>query len=252
MITITEQSIEHIPALFVTKKNEQTKRLPTVVYFHGFTSAKEHNLPLAYLLAKKNYRVILPDSKWHGAREGNISETKKQLSFWDIVLKNIEEAEMIKQFLEKEQLMTDGRFGVAGTSMGGITTAALLATYDWINVAAILMGSPKMISFANWLLDQFPDKSKLPSEAEINQLIQTLTRYDLSDQLHKLNDRPLLLWHGEADRVVPFDHTASFYELAKHEYSNKDHLHFIKEPNRDHKVSRHAILKTVDWFTTYL
>lgn len=252
MITITEQSIDHIPTLFVTKKDNQTKRLPTVVYYHGFTSAKEHNLTFAYLLAQKNYRVILPDSQHHGAREGNLLEAEKQLSFWDIVLKNITEVEIVKQFLEKEQLYVDGRFGVAGTSMGGITTAALLATYEWINVAAILMGSPKMISFAKWLLKQFPDKSKLPSEDEIRQLMQTLANYDLSNKLHKLKDRPLLLWHGDADRVVPFDHSASFYERAKKTYSNEDYIHFIKESNRDHKVSRNAILKTVDWFTTYL
>lgn len=252
MITITEQSIGKIPTLFITKNNKQHKSLPTVIYFHGFTSAKEHNLPFAYLLAQKNFRVVLPDSKWHGKREGNVSETKRQLSFWDIVINNIYDIKLIKQFLDEEQLILDGRIGVAGTSMGGITTAALLATYEWIKVAAILMGSPKLTAYADQLIEQFPDKDKLPPEDKITHLRQTLLSHDLSQHLHTLNDRPLLLWHGDADQVVPFSHTVSFYETAKHVYKNKKHLQFIQEQGRDHKVSRQAILKTFDWFLKYL
>lgn len=252
MITITEQSIGEIPTLFVTKNYGQHKALPTVIYFHGFTSAKEHNLPLAYLLAEKNFRVILPDSKWHGNREGKISETKRQLSFWDIVINNIYDAKTIKQYLDEEHLILDGRLGVAGTSMGGITTAALLATYEWINVAAILMGSPKLTAYADQLIEQFPDQDKLPPEEDIAHLKQTLLSHDLSHHLHTLNDRPLLLWHGDADRVVPFAHTKSFYETAKQVYKKKKHLQFIQEQGRGHKVSRHGILETFNWFLKYL
>jgi|SRR5690625_1187802 len=252
MITITEHAINHIPTIVVTKYTIQDEPLPTVVYFHGFTSAKEHNLPFAHLLAKENYRVILPDSQWHGERENNISETKKQLSFWEIVLENIQDAQTIKQYLDDQQLIDSDRFGVAGTSMGGVTTAALLTTYDWINVAAILMGSPKITAFAQWLLEQFPDKSKLPDENKIAKLMETLAKYDLSSQLHTLKNRPLLLWHGDADRVVPFNHAAQFYEQAKQVYTNDQHLQFIQAPDQDHKVSRAAILKTVTWFKKYL
>lgn len=252
MITIVEQSIETIPALFVAKQDKQDEPLPTMIYFHGFTSAKEHNLPIAYLLAAKNYRVVLPDSKYHGLRAGDISEAKRQLSFWDIVLNNVAEMKLIKRYLENEQLLLDGRIGVAGTSMGGITTAALLVAYDWVRVAAILMGSAKLTSFAQLLLKQFPDQSQLPSQKEINELMEILSSYDLSRQIDKLDERPLLLWHGDADRVVPFEHASSFYQRAKATYQSEQHIHFIKEPHQGHKVSRRAILQTVEWFTTYL
>lgn len=252
MITITDHRINHIPTIIVSKHTLANQPLPTVIYFHGFTSAKEHNLPFAHLLAKENYRVILPDSKWHGERENNISETKKQLSFWEIVLENIKDAERIKDYLDEQHLITEDRFGVAGTSMGGVTTAALLATYDWIKAAAILMGSPKITTFARWLLEQFPDQSKLPDEKTISELMETLRTYDLSTQLHTLKNRPLLLWHGDADRIVPFDHTVQFYERAKQVYTNEQHLQFIQAPDQDHKVSRAAILKTVAWFKRYL
>ena len=35
------------------KRGEKEKALPLVFFIHGFTSAKEHNLHFAYLLAEK-------------------------------------------------------------------------------------------------------------------------------------------------------------------------------------------------------
>src|SRR5699024_10431306 len=116
VICVFQKQINMIPSLFVVDSEITEEALPTLIYFHGFTSAKEHNLPFAYLLAKEGYRVILPDSKLHGERETNISATEKQLSFWDIVLKNVTELKEIKQFLDQEGLLLNNRIGVAGTS----------------------------------------------------------------------------------------------------------------------------------------
>lgn len=252
MIIVTRQTINHIPVLSVVKKSHFKRPLPTVVYFHGFTSAKEHNLPLAYLLAEKNFRVILPDSQYHGEREGDVSEIQRQLSFWDIVLSNISEMEMIKDYLENESLLLDGRLAVAGTSMGGITTAALLVAYDWICVAAILMGSAKLTVFAKQLLKKFPDKSQLPSKDEIDKLLETLKTYDLSLHIDRLKERPLFLWHGDKDRTVPFNHTTTFYHQAKEKYKDQRRIRLMRGEKQDHKVSRSAVLQTVNWFITYL
>src|SRR5699024_2988148 len=105
---------------------------------HGFTSAKEHNLPFAYLLATKGYRVILPDSKHHGEREGNITVEKRELSFWNIVLQNINDLNTLKNALDEMDLILNNRIGIAGTSMGGITAASALTQYDWIQSSAVL------------------------------------------------------------------------------------------------------------------
>lgn len=252
MIAIYNEAIHHIPSLVVVNKNRKDAPLPMVVYFHGFTSAKEHNLPFAYLLASKGYRVVLPDSKLHGEREKNMSETKRQLSFWDIVLENVNETEQMRDYFQDKGLILNDRFGVAGTSMGGITTSAALATYDWIKVAAILMGSPKITLYAQQLINHFGKDIKLPVKKEIQQLLKGLETYDLSKRIDTLNDRPLFLWHGEADTVVPFEHSYTFYEEAKRTYKKKKHIRFLKERDCDHKVSRQAVKETVNWFKKYL
>lgn len=253
MIGIEKQAIDEIPCLVVGDVSKKNDALPTVLYFHGFTSAKEHNLPLAYLLAEKGYRVILPDSEYHGERAQEVSSIKVQVSFWDIVMKNVKELNTIKEDFEKRGLILNGRFGIAGTSMGGITTSAALACYSWIHTAAILMGSPKITTYAKTLVDSFRKMGDLPVTNEmITYLFEQLEQYDLSKQPEKLNQRALLLWHGENDPVVPFDHSYTFYEEAKKLYKNPEDIKFLKESNRGHKVSRYAILETVKWFEKHL
>ncbi|ALX48663.1 serine aminopeptidase domain-containing protein [Lentibacillus amyloliquefaciens] len=253
MIGVFNETIAAVPCLVIVDRTKENEALPTITYFHGFTSAKEHNLPLAYLLAEEGFRVILPDSMLHGDREQKVSGKKRQISFWDIVMQNVVELKDIKTELDSKQLVLDGRFGVAGTSMGGITTAAALTQYPWITTAGILMGSPKIKIYAKTLVDSFKKMGDLPVTDEvIGHLYGRLEHYDLSRQMDKLNERPLLFWHGESDPVVPFDHSYTFYDEAKHYYTNQEKIHFIKEENRDHKVSRYAILETVKWFKQHL
>lgn len=253
MIGIYNKAVCSIPILEVVDQSNQDQQLPLFVYFHGFTSAKEHNLPIAYLLAKAGFRVILPDSLFHGERTENVSKQKVQTSFWDIVMKNVEELEIIKNDYEKKGLIQDERIGVSGTSMGGITTSAALTKYHWITVAAILMGTPKMTTYAKDLIHTLQKTGKLPvSDDQIEQLYEQIKLYDLSRQTEKLKERPLLLWHGQQDEVVPFDHAYSFYKEIQKNYNDPARLQFLKEVNTGHKVSRNAIVQTVKWFEKYL
>src|SRR5699024_301767 len=72
MIGVYDELMDGIPVLMVVDKSKTDRALPVVTYFHGFTSAKEHNLPFAYLMAHEGYRVVMPDSLFHGDREENI------------------------------------------------------------------------------------------------------------------------------------------------------------------------------------
>ncbi|WP_164669495.1 prolyl oligopeptidase family serine peptidase [Virgibacillus doumboii] len=253
MIGVFHKNIQSIPALVVVDHTKENEALPTLTYFHGFTSAKEHNLPFAYLMAEKGYRVVLPDSLYHGQRESEISAIKKQISFWDIVMQNVKELNVIKEALDEDGLIQDERFGIAGTSMGGITTAAALTQFPWIKTAGVLMGSPKITTYAKTLVDSFKKMGDLPVTDEmIDHLYEQLEHYDLSKQVEKLEERPLFFWHGENDAVVPFDHSYTFYEDAKPHYHNQENIRFVKEANRDHKVSRYAILETIKWFEKHL
>lgn len=74
MVIVENHLINRIPLLHIVKKDAQLETLPFIIFSHGFTSAKEHNLHYAYLLAEKGFRVILPEALYHGEREQGISE----------------------------------------------------------------------------------------------------------------------------------------------------------------------------------
>lgn len=253
MIGVVHKKFNQIPALEVVDVNDETKALPVIIYFHGFTSAKEHNLPFAYRVADQGYRVVLPDSAYHGEREIEMSAQKRQLAFWDIVIQNVKEIHELRKLLSQQELLLDDRIGVAGTSMGGITTSAALVQYPWVKAAAVLMGTPRITSYAKTLVHDLKQAGKLPiTDAVIEKLYEKLERLDLSMQPEKLADRPLLFWHGEKDPVVPFDHSYSFYEDVKDSYSDLEKIQFVKESSRGHKVSRDAVLTAEEWFKTFL
>ncbi|GAB4073944.1 prolyl oligopeptidase family serine peptidase [Barrientosiimonas marina] len=253
MIGVTQETIANVPSLVIVDHAKEYEALPTVTFFHGFTSAKEHNLPLAYLLAEEGFRIILPDSMHHGERDQGISSMKIQLAFWDIVMQNVAELQAIKNELDEQNLVLDNRFGIAGTSMGGITSAAALTQYPWIKTAGILMGTPKLLTYAKTLVDGYQkvDETAITDDMT-NDLYAQLEAYDLSNQIDKLADRPVLFWHGEHDEVVPFNHSYAFYENAQSYYSHPENIRFLSEANRGHKVSRYAILETVRWFKQHL
>ncbi|MDC3417222.1 prolyl oligopeptidase family serine peptidase [Aquibacillus salsiterrae] len=254
MIGIYKEYWQSIPVLVVVDSAKKEAPLPTITYFHGFTSAKEHNLPLAFLMAEKGYRVLLPDAIFHGERNGDLPSKEMEARFFAIVEQNLKDLAIIYQQVTADNLIEENRFGIAGTSMGGITTAAALTQYDWIEVAAILMGSPNITEYAQSLVENMKKSGvDIPySDKQIQGIYHSLEKIDLSKQVDKLNERPLFFWHGENDPVVPFDHAYRFYEHMVPHYKNPENIRFLREVKRGHKVSRFAIVETVKWFELQL
>ncbi|MBS4177414.1 esterase [Lederbergia citrea] len=255
MIQIHKEKVKDIPLLHVVKSGYQEKMLPLVFFIHGFTSAKEHNLHFAYLLAEKGFRVVLPEANLHGERNDGRSNEEIVFEFWDIVTNTIKEIEVVKDDFIARGLVDKERIGLVGTSMGGIITLGSLTQYDWIRAAVCLMGSPNYEGFAREQIEQLQKSGiKLPlSNEELEQEYFRLKKYDLSAQPEALAGRPLLFWHGKKDPVVPFQPTYDFYEKIKKNYArNSADLDFIVDEQADHKVSREALLKTVSWFENHL
>ena len=203
MIQVEKVYVEHIPMLIVGKQDMNNVPIPGFIFLHGFTSAKEHNLHYAYLLAEKGYRVFLPEAYLHGDRED--AGTKKELSnsFWKIVITSIKELHMIKKYITEHGLAIHDCIGVGGTSMGAITTLGALTQYDWIRVGVSMMGNPAYKEFAEHQLNEF-EKQGIDlgfTEEEKLKVLSNLEELDLSLQPEKLKDRPLFFWHGEKDPV---------------------------------------------------
>ncbi|MFX3673944.1 MAG: serine aminopeptidase domain-containing protein [Paenisporosarcina sp.] len=245
-----------IPLLHVYKEDVKNEHTPVVLFLHGFTSAKEHNLHYAYQLAEKGFRVILPDAHLHGERHAQLDEIQLSLRFWEIVLTSIEDVKSIREELIKRNLIKDEtKLALAGTSMGGIETLGCLKVYAWIDVAAVLMGSPGYVQLAKAQMAQYESRGfKLPvTELERKQMLDTLSQFDLTKDPAALNSRPVFFWHGEQDTVVPFEPTYNFYNAIKKSYENHpERFQFQSDKTAGHAVSRKGLLQATDFLAKNL
>jgi uncharacterized protein len=254
LVVISKEHIDSIPVLHVVNEERQGAKLPFIIFEHGFGSAKENNLHLAYLLAEKGFRVVLPDAIHHGEREQGLTQQDLSIRFWDIVINTIHEVKNIKDAYVQRGLALTDKIGIAGTSMGGIVTLGALTQYEWIGAAVSLMGSPSYRSMADWQIAELKKRGfKLPySDEELNSQLSALDNFDLSLQPEKLAGRPLLFWHGEADPIVPYRYAWGFYEKQLKDTGRIGDLSFISEKGIGHKVTRKGNYALVDWFRNHL
>ncbi|SDN14193.1 alpha/beta fold hydrolase [Bacillus sp. OK048] len=255
MIIVEKGLLKTKPFLHIVKKDRQQQKLPLIIFVHGFTSAKEHNLHYAYLLAEKGFRVILPEAMYHGEREQGLTENALYKHFWEIVIKTIHELNDYKEYYVNEGLADQEKIGLAGTSMGGIVTLGALTQYKWIKAAVSLMGMPAYEDYLHWQIEQMQNLGIGLSftNEQIEEQLSLLRQYDLSNQPEKLKNRPLLFWHGKKDPIVPFHLTYQFYQSIKNYYEKTPaNIHFISDAQADHKVSREGLKATVDWFEKHL
>lgn len=255
VLIVTEEQWGAIPLLHIVKEEFVDEEVPVVLFLHGFTSAKEHNLHYAYNMAKQGLRVLLPDAHLHGARSEELDEVQLSLRFWEIVLTSIEEVKFLYEEAVRRGILKTKKIGMGGTSMGGITTLGCLSVYEWIDAATIMMGAPGYVQLCKAQMTQFERRGfKLPiTEEERKSLLNTLGEFDLTKRAATLEQRPIYFWHGEQDSVVPFQPTYNFYEAVKKDYATvPEQIKFVADDTAGHAVSRAGMLEAADWFARYL
>lgn len=228
-ITIRKRKLGTIPLLEVVPKDQRNKELPLIIYYHGWQSAKELNLTQARYLAREGFRVLLPDAANHGERKQPVSKIPS-LTFWQSIHTNLMEFGYIVSHFQKMKLAGD-QIAIGGTSMGGITTCALLTHHPEIKAAACVMGSPKPVAYRERIHKHATEANRFFPE-DYQDLLNWIPNYDLSLHPEKIDGRPLLFWHGQLDRVVPYGDVVTFMDENKHlpniEFLDDDEGHLVK------------------------
>ncbi|MEK4228483.1 prolyl oligopeptidase family serine peptidase [Solibacillus sp. FSL H8-0538] len=251
MIVIREEW-KRIPLLHIYTE-EMTENTPVVIFLHGFMSAKEHNLHYAYQLVEKGVRVILPDAYLHGERTEHLSEIQMNLHFWKIVMKSVTEVHTLYQELKLKKLLAAEQIGIAGTSMGGITTSGCLRLYNWIQAAGICMGTTSFTKLALHQLEDYTTKGmSFPMSLEQQAAIfEMLRSHDLEQAPEVFARCPIIFWHGQQDRTVPFSMSYPFYEQLQQQ-GQAEKTQFIVDGKAGHAVSRHGMLEVTNWLAQHL
>lgn len=255
MIELKKEIISSIPVIELFEKGKENEALPTVIFYHGWESYKERVLEHGYRLAEAGFRALLPEALDHGERKETEDKKQDPLNFWGIVSHNIQEYFMLTKYYIFHGKTDPERIGVAGLSMGGMTTSAILTQTNSVKAAAILMGSPAPIEFTKWLLrnykiDEVPLYELLDQEV-IESRLEELTPISLALQPEKINNRPLYFWHGVADKVVPIHLTEEFVEKNQTEDYGEQMI-FEKSMGVGHKVPRSVSMKMAEHFKNHL
>lgn len=249
MVEMFDDVIEGIPVLHAAPAGKQGQPLPTLFFYHGFTSSKEVYSYFGYAFAKAGFRTILPEANLHGARF-NGDSAFRLAHFWDILKSNIDELPAIYQHYQREGLILDNRVGVCGASLGGMTTLGAKVRYPWIQAAASFMGSGYYLSLAPTLFPPFEAQTP-ESRQQLTTDLAFLADYQAVDRLEKLADKPLLIWHGLADDLVPAEESRRLIRDLG-EQNLLAQVRFETEPAIGHKITVSALDVGVQFFSRHL
>ncbi len=194
MIEISTRRFAGIEALHAAPAGADAVALPTVLFYHGFASSKTVYSYFAVALAQAGFRVVMPDAPDHGARFSG-DAARRMTQFWHILHAAITEYPRLYDALREEGLVAEGKFAIGGASMGAMTALGIMTHHPEVRAVAALMGSGYFTSLSHTL---FP-----PDAGEADAIRAALAPWDVDTQLTRVADRPLLLWHGEDDDVVP-------------------------------------------------
>lgn len=249
MIEINIETFAGIECLHASPISKRYDPLPTLFFFHGFTSSKEVYSWASVALALAGFRVIMPDAALHGARYDGNSENRLE-HFWEILRSNIDEVPLLEAALRQQGLVAGQRIALAGASMGGMTALGAMARNPHFSCAACMMGSGYFTTLCETLFP--PPKMKTSAqETEFHHHIAMLAEYDITERLEKIADRPLLVWHGDADEIVPVTESLRL-EKALREANLDGNLRFLIEPEVGHRITPTALDALVTFFQQYL
>lgn len=236
--------IEGITVLLIKGKDNK-ENIPTIILYHGWSSRKEFQRIRGYLLAMVGYQVIIPDAIYHGERNSlknyDIEDAKEY--FWEIILQNLKEADILINSIIENYNGDRKRIGVIGNSMGGITASGVFTHYP-LNTLVVLNGSGDWNKFNDILIsNEFGGLNKKDIL-----LYEEIIKYDPANNLDKLKERPILLLHGKDDSLVPIESQESFYNKVKEKNICDDKIKFIKYDNLNHFVTTNMMEESINWF----
>ncbi|KPB07017.1 prolyl oligopeptidase family serine peptidase, partial [Salmonella enterica] len=88
-------------------------------------------------------------------------------------------------------------------------------------------------------------------QAEFDNIIAPLREWEVTHQLERLADRPLLLWHGQEDDVVPAIETFRLQQALAAAKLDK-HVTCLWAAGVRHRITPEALSATVAFFRQHL
>jgi len=169
---------------------EGTASGTTILVFHGNAGDRSFRLPLAQALSSAGHAVLLTDYRGYGGNPGRPSEEGL-----------IADARAARTWLVERRGVDPARLVYFGESLG---TAVAIRLAAELSPAAIVLRSP------------FPSLAEVGTRHYPFLPVRLLMRdrFSCSDRIARLTC-PVLVLAGEADSIVPLEHSRSLFEAAR-------------------------------------
>jgi fermentation-respiration switch protein FrsA (DUF1100 family) len=163
--------------------------------------------------------------------------------FWQILHGSLTEFAALRDALHQAGLVADNRLAVAGASMGGMTALGIMTRHPEVKSVACLMGSDISLPLADAVSPREQD--------DVEAVMAPLAKWEVTHALPQLASRPLFLWHGEADDIVPAVETFRLQQALKSEGLDGN-LTCQWEAGVRHRITPAALDATVAFFRKHL
>lgn len=237
--------IKEIPALLF-RPGDVKEAIPTVVFYHGWSSNKESQRMRGFILASVGYQVVIPEAIYHGERNplndyGHEAATEY---YWDVVFKNLEEYSIIEGELVSGHGADPKRIAVMGNSMGGFTSSGIFTHNKDVKALVVFNG-------CCWWED-FNNRADVLMTGKLKRVEKKVEELDPMNHLNLLKDRPILMLHGDSDSSVSIESQKDFYNKLSPIYLNKERIKLIEYPRLDHLVTTNMMEESINWLGRYL
>ncbi|HEX2922418.1 MAG TPA: alpha/beta fold hydrolase [Chloroflexota bacterium] len=181
-----------------------------LVLCHGFHTGRRELLPVAMALRALGHNVLIFDFRGHGDSEGRWSSCG-QLETRDL--------EGAVRFICRRPEVYEDRVGVIGYSMGAAT--AIMTAARVREIRAVVADSP-FATLREVLESTFRNHYHVPCFPILSMAVwingqivgASMSSTRPLDEVAKISPRPLMLIHGEADRIVPMSESLLLHEAA--------------------------------------
>jgi len=165
----------------------------TVVFSHGNTGAIGYHLGFCTWLVKAGYHVLIYDYRGFGKSEGKVDRAGM-----------VADVQAAFQYVSSRDEVDATKLFSFGHSLGGAKSIASIGETS-------VPGLRGVISFAG-----FSSYKKMAERMTGKAGAQIVTSdYAPREYVAKIAPVPLLIVHGEADRVVPFEQAKELFERAE-------------------------------------
>lgn len=269
-IIVETEEIDAIPVITVASDN--AKKLPLVLFIHGFAGDRSQGMQLGYWLARSGFFYAALDADMHGSRldkrlaAGRASQASpyppgSRLDALSLMFqafpKTLEDVDSLISHFSRDSRVEHSKVGVCGFSMGGFMTYYMAALSFRVRAAVAIAGAP---SFSSYWHDAIRAARRKAADAAVLDQLDGIIRRDTLfidgmdpwNALLSMEPKPLLMIQGNADAVVPRRYAVNLHKALKPKYAScPDWLGLNSHPT-DHRMTAEMVRQTCDWFGRFL